>query len=74
MSCSKLRICSVICSSARTGGIDDVVEESGHVALNFVPNCTDLNPTELVCGGFRNRIAFTNLKEMRILGGGESIC
>jgi hypothetical protein len=37
-------------------GIDDVIKESGRVALHLFPNSTGLNPIELVCGDIRNNI------------------
>jgi hypothetical protein len=50
-------------------GIDDIIKENGHVALRLAPNCTGLNPPELVCGDIRDRTAATNLKEMQTFCG-----
>jgi hypothetical protein len=45
---------------------DDIIKENDRVALHLPPNSTVLDPTELVFGVIKNRIASTNLMEMQI--------
>jgi hypothetical protein len=47
-------------------GMDYIIKENGRVALHLTPSSAGLNPTKLVYGYVKNRIASTDLKEMQM--------